>query len=432
MTEFILPDIGEGIVECELVEWLVAEGDALSEDQPVAEVMTDKALVQIPAPQAGVLTRRYYQAGEQARVGQPLFAWDSTDASEPSPARGPAETAAATTALTGAAVTKSSAVTASDNDNPAATAAASSRALATPAVRRICREHELDIRAISGSGKNGRVLKEDVLRTLANTPSQSVANKHQKGTASQQSERLPLRGIAVAMYRQMNASLSIPQFGLQDELDMSALLALVDELKADLAQHPAQAPHQTQSPQYAEPPKLTFLAVMIKALALVLKEFPHFNARLDESGPALVYQSQINIGVAMDSEQGLVVPSIKEVDRLSIPAVARELQRLSTAAHSGRLQATDFGGASLSISNIGALGGISASPRVNPPELAIVALGRIQQLPRFNAAGEVVAMPVLQVSWSADHRILDGATLARFNQRWLGLLRQPSRLLLLL
>jgi 2-oxoisovalerate dehydrogenase E2 component (dihydrolipoyl transacylase) len=413
--DFILPDIGEGIIECEVVEWMVAVGDRLEEDQPVVDVMTDKALVQIPAPQAGVVTKLYFAQGEVAKVHGPLFALLPDDAVA-AVATAPLASVSAPTAAPEAAV---AAPITSDTDS------FTRKAMASPAVRRIAREFDLDIRQVPGSGKNGRIFKEDILRFQqgAEQAVDSVDATVAISAAVAPAAAMPaeirvekIRGIKAAMARQMTLSSStIPHFTYGDEVDVTALLALRAQLKIKAEQQGI---------------RLTLMPFIMKAMALAIQKFPILNSQVNADCTEIHYQPHCNIGMAVDSKLGLMVPNIKKVETLSILQIAQEVTRLAEAARSGRVSPADLQGGTISISNIGALGGTYASPVVNPPEVAIVALGKTQTLPRFNASGEVVARSLMNISWSGDHRIIDGGTIARFSLLWQSYLEDPSLMLL--
>lgn len=416
-VDFILPDIGEGIIECEVVEWLVAEGDRLEEDQPVVDVMTDKALVQIPAPRAGVVTKLYFAQGEVAKVHGPLFALLPDDAVAAVP----------TAQASAAAEVTQSAAPAPSSSLAQPLASSSGKALASPAVRRIAREFELDISQVPGSGKNGRVFKEDILRFQQQGGQQQagqtaaidavIATPAVVASAAPAAIRVEkIRGIKAAMARQMTLSAStIPHFTYGDEVDVTALLALRAQLKIKAEKQGI---------------RLTLMPFIMKALALAVQEFPILNSQVNADCTEIHYQPHCNIGMAVDSKMGLMVPNIKKVETLNILQIAQEVSRLAEAARSGRVSPADLQGGTISISNIGALGGTYASPVVNPPEVAIVALGKTQTLPRFNAQGEVVARSLMNISWSGDHRIIDGGTIARFSLLWQSYLEDPSAMLL--
>ena len=405
--DFILPDIGEGIVECELVEWLVKEGESIVEDQPIADVMTDKALVQIPAMHTGVVEKLYYQQGEIAKVHSPLFAMvpleeganeKETKREEKQAIPVADEQVTATTANTG-----------NDDKKPVvATNITNEKALASPAVRRVARELEVNIHQVAGSGKKGRVYKDDVVAFSQGTHITSVS-----APVSTYSE--PIRGIKAVMASAMQNSVStIPHFTYCEEIDMTELIALRGELKEIYAKQDI---------------KLTMMPFFMKAMSLAIKEYPLVNSQVNEDCTELTYFNDHNIGMAVDSKVGLLVPNVKQVQTKSILDLANDIMRLTNDARSGRVASDDLKGGTITISNIGAIGGTVATPIINKPEVAIVALGKLQQLPRFNAKGEVEARSIMQVSWSGDHRVIDGGTIARFCNLWKSFLEKPSNML---
>lgn len=419
IQDFILPDIGEGIVECELMEWLVNEGDRVEEDQPICEVMTDKAMVQIPAKDAGVIHKLYYRKGQVAQVHQPLFAIAVTVA--PTAEQGVIEQVAASHDANG--TNTSSAVTTA----PVTTAPGSNgKAVASPAVRRLARENEVDLSLVAGTGKNGRIYKEDLHRYLESAHTTGASGSDSTSTAAIQAtstaatamqDRVePIRGIKAAMAKQMTLSVqSIPHFTYCDEFDLTELVALRSRLNQ----------------QYADQGiKLSFMPFFIKALSLAMAEYPVLNSRVNDDCSELTYLADHNIGMAVDGKLGLIVPNIKQVQHKSILDVATEVKRLTTDARDGRVTPADLQGGTISISNIGAIGGTVATPIINKPEVAIVALGKLQTLPRFNEQGEVEARTIMQISWSGDHRVIDGGTIARFCNLWQSLLQQPERMLM--
>ena len=410
IIDFILPDIGEGIVECELVEWLVAEGDVVAEDQPVADVMTDKALVQIPAKDAGIVVKLYYAKGEIAKVHEPLYAIQ---------AEGSAATVApAAKSETEAPVAASPATqnSASQNETPVR----QGKALASPAVRRLAREANIDIANVPGTGKKGRVMKEDIKAFLAGDSvsapaTQAAASVTVAAPVSGGTRVEPIRGVKAAMAKQMTDSVfTIPHFSVSEEIEMDALIALRQQLK----------------PQFEKQEvKLTFMPIFIKAMSMALKQFPIINAQVNDDCTEVTYFDDHNIGMAVDSKIGLLVPNIKQVQNKSLFEVAQEVNRIVEQARAGRLGQDDLKGGTISISNIGVLGGTTATPVINKPESAIVALGKMQRLPRFDENDNVKAVNIMTVSWSGDHRIIDGATMVRFNNLWKSYLENPYLLL---
>lgn len=411
LEDFILPDIGEGIVECEIVDWLVAEGEEIVEDQAVCDVMTDKALVQIPAKYTGVVNKLYYQKGEIAKVHSPLFQM----------------TVAGRTAKADADINQA-VVKAQTNaaDKPAAikaeqtTKIVNKKAVASPAVRRKARELDVDLTCVPGSGKNGRIYKQDieefvkgeVPNTIDTSPLHSGNEQRTSATHSGGTRVEPIKGIKAAMAKQMVASVStIPHFTFSDEVDLTKLISLRSSLKE----------------QYkAQGIKLTMMPFFVKALSLAMKEYPVLNSKVNDECSELTYYNDHNIGIAVDSKIGLLVPNIKSCQSKSIVEVANDLTRLTDSAREGRVAPDDLKGGTISISNIGAIGGTIATPIINKPEVAIVALGKLQHLPRFDENGQVVSKAIMQVSWSGDHRVIDGGTIARFNNLWKSYLENPS------
>ncbi len=424
--DFILPDIGEGIVECEIVEWRIAEGETVAEDQPVVDVMTDKAMVEITAPEAGRVTRLHYAQGEKARVHTPLFAYLPEGGEVAATPQG-----AAAAERQGVPASPEKATPAKETRGPAKRAGPYGRTPASPAVRRLVREHGLTLAAIPGSGKDGRVLKEDVLRFLEApqsgdkaepaTPSQPspTPSSAQAGGQPQAEARVePLRGIQAAMARRMVASAqSIPHFAYGDEFDVTELVTLRERLKVKAE---------------ARGVRLTLMPFFMKALALAAQEYPIVNSRLDEAAGEIHYLPRVNVGMAVDGKAGLIVPNVKGVEQLSLVEIAAEVSRLTEAAREGRVAPSDLTGGTVTISNIGALGGTYAVPIINAPEAAIVAIGKTQWLPRFDDDGQVVRRAILTATWCGDHRLIDGGTIARFANAWKGYLEDPESLLLAL
>lgn len=415
LEDFILPDIGEGIVECEIVEWLIKEGDVLAEDQPVCDVMTDKALVQIPAKYAGKVVKLYYAKGEIAKVHSPLFQQEIAGTSTSAAAVVAAPVAAPVCAAK-AASTAASTVAPAGNG----------KALASPAVRRLARELSIDLSLVPGSGEKGRVYKDDV-KAYANGGTASAAAKAVAApvkaaataavvTSTGGSRVEPIKGIKAAMARQMQDSVStIPHFTYCEEIDLTELIALRGQLKDQYAKQGI---------------KLTLMPFFMKAMSLAIKQFPIMNSQVNSDCSELTYFDDHNIGIAVDSKVGLLVPNIKGCQNKSIVQIAQELTKLTDAAREGRVSPAELKGGTITISNIGAIGGTVATPIINKPEVAIVALGKTQLLPRFNAKGEVEARSLMQISWSGDHRVIDGGTIARFTNLWKSYLEQPSSMLL--
>ncbi len=445
IEDFILPDIGEGIVECEIVKWNVAEGDEIEEDQAVVEVMTDKAVVEIPAKNAGTVHRLYYAQGDIAKVHSALFALEvagevtttsGTDDESPSAnnsASSVASQSSVNTQTNGSSQQSAQIAPSKFSDGEyEPPIAIEGKVLASPAVRRVAREKNIDLSTVEGSGKKGRILKSDVLNlqhsnvdtssqnSTSSAPSSSNAEKGDSNSTSTvlkgsvRTEKV--RGIQAAMAKQMSASVyTIPHFTVSDELVMDNLMSLRKLLKPEFE---------------AKNVKLSFMPFFVKAMSLALNEFPVINSQLNEDATEISYFADHNIGFAVDSKIGLLVPNIKRVQDLSLLEIAVQMQDIIEQARAGRVAGEHLKGGTISISNIGAIGGITATPVINKPEAAIVALGKTQKLPRFDDEGNVSAQNIMAVNWSGDHRIIDGATMVRFNNLWMSYLTQPEKMLM--
>ena len=415
LEDFILPDIGEGIVECELVKWLVGEGETVAEDQAVVEVMTDKAVVEIPAKHSGVVVKHYYAQGDIAKVHTPLFAMQ-VEGAVPAPRQSPVEKPVQHAA--------SVAMTQDKGGQFEAPKAIPGKVLASPAVRRLAREMNIDLAKVSGSGKKGRVMKADLadyqqgntqtsisaVSTSTSIQSTAIPQGTSGGTRTE-----PIRGIKAAMAKQMTQSVfTIPHFSVSEEIEMDNLIAARKMLKDDFEKQGV---------------KLSFMPFFIKAMSLALKSFPVINSQVNDECTEITYFDDHNIGMAVDSKIGLLVPNIKGVQNLSLFEVAKEANRIIELAREGRLAGEELKGGTISISNIGVLGGTVATPVINKPESAIVALGKMQRLPRFDENDQVKAVNIMTVSWSGDHRIIDGATMVRFNNLWKSYLENPMTML---
>jgi len=437
VESFVLPDIGEGIVECEIVQWHVQAGDNVIEDQVVVEVMTDKAIVEIPAKHDGIIACLHYQKGEIAKVHTPLFdqhiKQDGGGQQAEPVHNANTELSDSSRENSVAANTPSQQQNYKQGEQFEAPIDVG-RALASPAVRRLAKELSVSLSTVSASGKKGRVLKQDVIDAssqgseTSNTVNQSSTQPKSDDTLSNVSvnntantnqtvqDRVEaVKGVRAAMAKQMMASVSsIPHFSVSDELCMDKLITLRSSLKPSFEKDGI---------------KLSFLPFFIKALSLAMQQFPIINSRLNEQATELTYLGAHNIGIAVDGKLGLMVPNIKNVQHLSLHEVAAELTRLIDAARDGKLTNKDLSAGSISISNIGAIGGITATPVINKPNVAIVALGKTQSLPRFNAKGKVKATSIMTINWSGDHRVIDGATMVKFNNLWMDYLTHPEKMM---
>jgi len=441
---FLLADIGEGIAEVELLQWFVEPGDRVSQFDRVCEVQSDKATVEITSRFDGIIESLNGQVGDMVSVGSPLLhiaveddGGGSTADSTSSPAPQVQQASAPAPKLHNIdneedrlhipQVASSFPDYGTDDDTGAAEAkrSASTKALATPAVRKLGMEHNIDLSSIAGTGPKGRVIKADILNIIraregpsAYQPPARSADQHfqQSIRASQHNVAgdysvVPIRGYNRQMVKSMTESLQVPQMCYSDEVNMNALKVCREDLKPLAA---------------SQGVKLSYLPFLIKATSLAMAEFPILNSSINAQDFTLTYHANHNIGVAMDSPRGLVVPVIKHVQSLTILGIAQELTRLHEAAKEGNLSEDDITGATFSLSNIGAIGGTYMSPIVAPPQVAIGAIGKIQRLPRFvGDSDEVEEVNIMQISWGGDHRVVDGATMARFSNQWKAYLERP-------
>ncbi|KAH9242813.1 hypothetical protein K456DRAFT_1743884 [Colletotrichum gloeosporioides 23] len=438
----LLADIGEGIVECEIIQWFVEPGARVEEFSPLCEVQSDKASVEITSRFSGVVKKLHYDAGDMAKVGKPFVDIDiqggakQEDLDALTAPTGPADTSAPSASETPAAAQKDQSQKARENTQAeaapaqAATAAPAEApkqkgkhaALATPAVRHLSKTLNVDIAEIDGTGRDGRVLKEDIQNfvkrresggPVAAPPSGAEPTGPAPSTGPQVETRVPLTVTQQQMFKSMTRSLNIPHFLYADEVDFSSLVQLRTRLNRVLTSAPELGADGVA--------KLSYLPFIIKAVSLALYQYPILNARVDldastpASKPSLVMRSQHNIGVAMDTPSGLLVPVIRNVGALNILSIAKELTRLQKAAFAGKLTLQDLGGGTITVSNIGNIGGTYLSPVIVDKEVAILGIGRMRAVPAFESedSDRVVRKHVTNFSWSADHRVVDGAIMAR-------------------
>ncbi|WP_078547410.1 dihydrolipoamide acetyltransferase family protein [Litchfieldia alkalitelluris] len=432
--EFRLPDIGEGIHEGEIVKWFVKPGDEVNEDDVLCEVQNDKAVVEIPSPVKGKVIDVLVEEGTVAIVGDTLITFDAPgyenlvfkghdDEEKPKAAEQKEEKSEE--------VPAAQAQTTVEVDE-------SKRVIAMPSVRKYAREKGVEIRAVQGTGKNGRVVKEDIDAFLtggatpaatteqAEAPVQEApAKKEEKAAPAPDKQPIPagqypetrekMSGIRKAIAKAMvNSKHTAPHVTLMDEIDVTELVANRKKFK-DVAA--------------SKGIKLTFLPYVVKALTSALREYPALNTSLDDATDEIVHKHYYNIGIAADTEKGLLVPVVKDADRKSIFNISAEINELATKARDGKLAPDEMKGASCTITNIGSAGGQWFTPVINHPEVAILGIGRIAEKPVVKN-GEIVVAPVLALSLSFDHRMIDGATAQNALNHIKRLLNDPQLLLM--
>lgn len=421
--EFRLPDIGEGVVEGEIVRWLVSPGDAVREDQPIVEVMTDKATVEISSPRAGKVLTAAGGPGDIVKVHSVILTLDTEggeEIPEPAPVAAPAA---------GAAAPPARAAAAAPAPRPAAPSAGapprpSGKVLATPATRHLARELGVDIGRATGTGDGGRVTKDDVRALqaggggtgemptpLGRPPAPPVARPLAPEPATE--ERIPIRGLRKRIYEAMVASkTTIPHFSYVDECDMSALVDLRSRWKPAAERRGV---------------KLTYLPFFLKALVAAFRDFPELNAWCDDAAQELVVKKVFHIGVSTDTPSGLFVAVVRDCDRKSILEIARDLHDVVERVRQGKASREDLTGSTFTVTSVGNFGGMFATPIINKPEVAILGLNRIHERPVVRD-GQVVVRPMMYLSPSFDHRVIDGAVGARFTNRLKALLESPDEL----
>jgi len=406
--EFALPAIGEGVYEAELVRWLVAPGEQVRPGQPLAEVLTDKATMEVPAPFAGTVESLQAEPGQTLKVGQPLLRY--TPASDGDPGKEPA--AAAT------AVPPADQRTNGEASERARVRATPLSVKAAPSVRQMARKLGVDLTTVSGSGPQGRVLLDDLTRYLkpaAGSGRQEVkpAPRFDYGTPG---TRVKLQGLRRRIAEHMaHASRTIPHYSYIDEADVTELVRLRESLKDVYARAGV---------------KLTYLAFFVKAVVSALKEVPVVNASLDEEKGEVVLHDRYHVGIAVATPSGLVVPVIRDADKKDLGTVAREIERLSGEARAGRPRLEDLKGGTFTVTSVGNIGGLISTPVINHPEVGILGIGKVVRRPVFDAAGQVRPAELVYLSFSFDHRVVDGAVGAVFGNAVLRGVQNPARLLM--
>ena len=435
---FLLADIGEGITECQLIQWFVQPGARVEQFDKICEVQSDKASVEITSPFDGVIKKLHYEPDDMAITGKPLVDIDiqgeisEADAQQLGGGGGGGEEASQ-----GVKEEPTDEVEDAKEEAPNEPVEENVRteqepqqppskgdkgALATPAVRRITREHKVNVEDIQGTGKDGRVLKEDVEKYVSQQGQQQqqpTPPPSATPTPSQTREdrKVSLTPVQSQMFKTMTKSLNIPHFLYSTTADMGAVTTMRQGLNSK-----AQSSEQ----------KITHLSFILKALSLALQQHPLLNSSLNTSDPKkpeLTHKGTHNFGVAIDAPSGLLVPVIKNIQDLTIAEIASTLRQLGEKARNNKLAPGDFSGATFTVSNIGSVGGGVVAPVISESQVAIMAIGRSKIVPAFNENDELVKKEELTISWSADHRIVDGAECARCAERVKGYLEDPASMM---
>ncbi|HEX4588751.1 MAG TPA: dihydrolipoamide acetyltransferase family protein [Gemmataceae bacterium] len=420
--DFHLPQLGEGVYEAEMIRWLVTAGDAVKHGQGLMEVMTDKATMEVPAPFAGTITEQRVQPGTTIKVGDLILTYTPAGA-VPEEIAPPVPAAVARPdghdALAGLRVEPGGSSTAlvsngypSDGDTPAAVKA-------SPSVRLLARKLGIDLKTVHGSGPAGRVLLEDLHLPAAGSatgvqhvpvPVAAKLDFGRPGTV------VKLAGVRRRIAEHLvHAKHTIPHFTYVDECDISELVKLRASLREPFEAHGL---------------KLTYLPFFVKAVVAALKDVPIVNSSLVDDTGEIVLHDRYHIGIATATPAGLLVPVVRDADKKDLATIAREIERLSAEARSGRARLEDMRGSTFTITSIGGIGGLLATPIINHPEVAILGLGRVVKRPVFDAAGNVKPAEMIYLSLSFDHRVVDGAIGAVFGNALIRQLHNPARLLL--
>ncbi len=427
--DFPLPPMGEGLYEVELVRWLVQPGDAVARGQSLMEVMSDKATMEVPAPFAGTVTATTAEPGAKIKVGQVVLRYDpvgdgqATAGGErqPVPAQRAGDVSPPSESPATAHAPRGTDVPRSPNGHPAVAEPPAVRPpAAAPSVRHLARKLGVDLARVRGSGPAGRVLLEDLTPYLAARPgpaekpaARADAVGLDLGVAG---TRVKLVGLRRRIAEHMVAAKkAIPDYSYIDECDITDLVRLRAQLKDTFGKAGV---------------RLTYLPFFVKAAARALKEVPIVNCTYDEAAEEMTLHDRYNVGVAVATPQGLVVPVVKDADRKDVAAIATEIDRLSADARAGRPKLDDLKGGTFTVTSIGGIGGLMATPIINHPEVGIMGVGKVVRRPVYDAHGRLRPADLVYLSFTFDHRIVDGAVGAAFGNAVIRHLQNPASLLL--
>lgn len=445
--KFKMPELGEGLVEGEIVKWQVKAGDSIAEDDVICEVQNDKAVVEVPSPVSGTIKEIQVDEGTVSSVGDVLAILDvegevdedddqasetdgdsvtkeedvKEDKGDQEGTDSQADHAEEKKATSG----KSESSATAETDNKATTEADRRKVLATPGVRKLARDQGIDISNVEGSGKNGRITREDVENVqsggeaAADKQADDSQRKQQaaapKVSGQREEERVPLKGVRKVIANAMVKSVyTAPHVTIMDEVDVSKLVELRQQAKPLMEKKGI---------------KVTYLPYIVKALVAAVREYPVLNASVDDESDEVVYKKYYDIGIAADTDNGLMVPVVREADRKNIWTIAQEIKDLATRARDGKLATEEMKGSTISITNIGSAGGMFFTPVINYPEVAILGTGRISEKPVVKD-GEVSVGQMMALSLSFDHRIIDGAT-AQYAMNYIKQLLEDPQLLIM-
>lgn len=424
--DFKLPDIGEGVHEGEITRWLLKEGDTVKADQPMVEVMTDKATVEIPSPVSGTIEKTFAKEGETIEVGKVLVRITEASKASDAPTAPPTPTPPSKKVVPPA-PEKTGPSPKAKEPKPLTREVEEVEVLpfpilATPATRKLARDLSVDLKNIKGTGPHGRITKLDVQLVYEGHQASAPRTSHPVASAQTlpstrvsrgQLQRVPLKGIRKRIAEAMAISKhTAAHFTYVDEVDMTEVVKLRQGALEEASKRNI---------------KLTYLPFIIKAVVPALMEFPYLNSSLDEEKQEVLLKGEYNIGIATDTLQGLMVPVIKNADRKNIWELAQEIEELSGRARAGKSSLEDLKGGTFTLTNAGSIGGVFATPIINYPEVAILGINAIRKRPVV-LSDEIVIRDMMFLSISVDHRVVDGADAARFINRLVYFLSVPARL----
>ena len=433
-TEFKLPDLGENIASGDVVTVFVSEGDVVKPGQALLEVETDKAVIEVPCPPGGLVAKVLVKKGDTVKVGQPLVMLDAPGSAPAKPAAAPAKPAAPAPAPAPAAAPAAAARPAAPAPAPVAAPAPAPAAVAVdeppavaaavepagPAVRRLARELGVDLARVRGTGQAGRIIREDVIAAVRHASAAPAGRTRGDSTSTERDDWGPIRREQMSRMRKTIAAnmvrsvQTIPHLTNFDDADVTELEVLRKASAAEYAKSNL---------------KLTALSFVIKAVSLSLRQHPAINATVDMEKGEIVYREYVNVGLAVDTPRGLVVPVLRDCDQMSIPQIAQAVADTAEKAKNAQYGIEDLRGGTFTISNLGAVGGAYSTPIINWPEVAILLLGRSRRMPVVHD-DKIEPRLMMPLSLSYDHRVIDGAMAARFLNEIIGYLESPGRLLL--
>jgi len=408
--DFELPPVGEGLIEVELVHWLVKPGDSVRRGQPLMEVLSDKATMEVPSAFEGEVTDTLAESGTKIKVGQVVMRYSTSG--EPADGAMPGKVAAVRAPMMRGELSGLL-------RHPAPTNGTAAAALpsASPSVRQMARKLGVDLSRVSGSGPGGRVLVEDLAEHFR--PATNEASRKPEVAAvdyGTPGTRVKLLGLRRKIAEHMvEAKRAIPHYAYIDECDLTDLVRMRSQLKETFARAGV---------------KLTFLPFVVKAVARALKRIPVVNATFDEAAQESILHDKYNIGIAVAAPQGLIVPVVKDADKKDLAAIATEIERLSRDARSGKSKLEDLKGGTFTVTSVGSIGGLISTPIINSPEVGILGVGKVVKRPVYDAAGQIRPADLIYLSFSFDHRVLDGAIGAAFGNAVIAQLQNPAALLL--